>query len=134
MSTNYYWHTDPCGSCGRTDEPLHIYQTPSGFEGHFRWNPDTGEYDPWLVSWADWKAWLLAADGGRIIDEYGREHTVAEFVEFIESVPMDRRRRQYDYVTTRYRPGMLGSRGVGIGKGLDWLDPDGFTFYGGEFS
>jgi hypothetical protein len=127
MGTNYYWRTEPCEHCGRSDEVLHICKSLNKFRGHFTWPDDGGDAEPWVVSWQDWKA-ELRGGAGRIFDEYGAEHDVEEFIRCVELVPMESRRRQFDW--------MVENRGTAaeVAPGCDWLDADGFSFIGGEFS
>jgi hypothetical protein len=65
MGTNYYWHErEPCQTCGRRDEPLHIGKSSVGWVFALHIMPDDGINDL-----PDWEArW----DRGRIEDEYGR--------------------------------------------------------------
>jgi hypothetical protein len=131
MGTNYYLDTgedadsEHCATCTCTEKvQLHICKSHRMFEGHFK------DGEPWLTSWADWKAYLAAATGAgaQIVDEYGTAHDLDEFVADVEAVPTSDRRRQYDWVNDHgYRVGL-------VEPGHDWLDEAGYSFHGGEFS
>jgi hypothetical protein len=119
MGTNHYLHTNGCEHCGRYDE-LHIGK---GWGSILRGHPDR---EPPIRSWADWRR-ELAAPGAEVWDEYGqREPDIGLFIALVESKPPEARRRHHDLVRKNY-PDVYA-------KGLDWLDPEGFSFYGGEFS
>ena len=120
MGTNYYHRFGHCDCCGRYDE-RHIGKSMTMFRG-YRPDPDwPGDTTPTITSWQEWKA-ALRADG-QIVDEYGREHDVEEFITAVEATDPDRRRRQFDWVQQ-----------YGATRDNDWLDADGFSFYAGEFS
>lgn len=129
MGTNYYWNSEPCDHCGRSDEQVHICKSLNSFRGHFLWNDEADAYTPWLVSWEQWKDYLRNHTG-RLVDEYGGRHDVEDFIGRVEAVPMEARRRQFDWVLTHRR----GQASETPSPSGDWLDADGFSFYGGEFS
>ena len=131
MGTNYYWNSEPCDHCGRSDEQVHICKSLNSFRGHFLWNDEADAYTPWLVSWEQWKDYLRNHTG-RIVDEYGGRHDVEDFIGRVETVPMEARRRQFDWVLTHRR--VQRSPSGRPSPSGDWLDADGFSFYGGEFS
>ena len=95
----------------------------------FLWNDEADAYTPWLVSWEQWKDYLRNHTG-RIVDEYGGRHDVEDFIGRVEAVPMEARRRQFDWVLTHRR----GQASETPSPSGDWLDADGLSFYGGEFS
>lgn len=131
MSTNYYWHgpacPNPCDHCSGPVE-LHIGQHAGGwsFEGHFL------EGDPWLVSAVGWRKFLRDSRDGVIKDEYGRVHEVEEFIAFVDAVPALGRRRQYDWLNARRAE--YGHRMDAVQPYWDWLDGEGYSFHGGDFS
>ena len=133
MGTNYYWRHSICTCCQRYDE-WHICKSLASFRAHFgeeQWNAETLRYDlpPALVSsWAGWKE-LLRKDG-QVWDEYGDQHDVDRFISDVEAVPTEARRRQYDWVAANRPSSHVGQ----VTQYGDWLDPDGYSFYGGEFS
>ena len=120
MGTNYYWRRDFCGQCGRYDE-VHVCKSLISFQG----SPMADELGRTVVSWQDWKR-LLTEDAAEIVDEYGNEYTADEFIAKVEATDPEARRRQFDYVRQQVAT-------IGIGPDLNWLDSDGFSFYGGEF-
>lgn len=136
MSTNYYWHTGTghpsahCATCTCRDKwVLHIGHFACGgwsFQGHFA----DCAHGHQLTSWAQWKAALLS--GGRIRSESGYWVPAANLIADIENVAPAGRRRQYDWLDARR--GVYGERMDEVAPGYDWLDADGFSFHGGEFS
>lgn len=83
MGTNYYFHDqEPCESCGRPFEALHIGKSSAGWCFALRVHPDKG-----INSLNDWKReFALCGDGVnpistvKIIDEYGNRITPAEML------------------------------------------------------
>lgn len=126
MGTNYYWHDHPCAHCGRSDAVRHICKSLRTFRGYFTWDYQLEDV-PEVVSWEEWKTLLRSSDG-EIRDEYGAVHDVEEFIAACEAVPMEQRRRQFDW--------MVENKDIvaEVRPGGEWLDADGFSFYGGEFS
>lgn len=136
MGTNYYWRHNICSCCGRYDE-LHICKSLVSFEGHFaeaERDETSGKYAPpaaLIVSWSQWRNKLR--DGGEVWDEYGLRHDTAEFIAFVEATDPVARRRQYEWCVNH--PHIVPPRRIDrIGPCGEWLDADGFSFYGGEFS
>lgn len=133
MGTNYYWHYNICDCCGREDIK-HICKSHNKFQGYFtdsEWNDETNQYDspkPEIVSWQDWKNTLLNTPG-QIWNEYNDHVKVDEFIKEVEAVPMESRRRQYDWMKDH---GRLEQHHPGHEN--DWLDKDGFSFSSVEFS
>lgn len=125
MSTNFYHRYNLCECCGRFDE-RHVGKWTS-LQGYRRpdWYDDDQPFDE-VLSWADWKARLRA--GGELWDEYGKQWEVEKFIASMEGVPSEGRRRQYDWIREHGYP-----RGY-LGKDDDWLDPDGFSFCGRDFT
>lgn len=118
MGTNHYHRTNLCDCCGRYDQ-RHIGKSWSMFQGY---RPDDWASDvPELLSWQQWKEHLLS--GGTVWDEYGREVPVAEFIADVEAVPLERRRRQTQWIFDH-----------GYGDEHDWHDSEGYSFCDREFS
>lgn len=124
MGTNYYWHCPiraKCLTCGHQEpgERLHIGKSSGGWTFSFR-----AHEDPPLKSYAQWLRWLRQP-GGRIVDEYGREHTLEAFMAWVEK----KKGEQNNH--TLY---------VRENPALHWcadrcfLDPEGHSFSMGEFS
>lgn len=132
MGTNYHWKSEPCACCGYSKHTLHICKSRVTFRGHFRredWDRDDDTFDPTITSWAEWKE-FLHTNPGVIVDSYGEEYDVYEFIRFVEDSPPEARRRQYDWVRN-HQPERVSSI---PGRRKDWLDADGFSFYGDYFS
>ena len=109
MGTNYYADWKPEAS---VTIQLHICKSFTGYSGRF------------FPSWDAWKTFLTHnPDTVTIRDEYGDVIELEEFVGRVEAVPKDQRRRHYQWLVDHGHP-----------LDRDWLDPDGFSFYRGEFS
>ncbi len=132
MSTNYYWRRDICTHCDRYEE-LHIGHFAGGgwsFQGYVPSEFDVANTLR-ITSWAEWKAELRKP--GQLWSEYGYERPVEGFIEDIDAVSMKGRRRQYDWLKAHphiIAPGKLDR----IEAGCDWLDEDGYSFHGGDFT
>lgn len=87
MSTNYYWKSDTCNHCGRSDQPLHVGMSAGGWKFTFRgYNPED-YYDrevPHIESWQHWKEFLRAQTSGTLVNEYGDAENVGEFISAID--------------------------------------------------
>lgn len=85
MGCEYFVRADPpeCPTCKRPFEQMRIGHSASGWAFGFDHRPDLG-----LTDKASWLAYL--ADK-RIVDEYDREHTPAEFAAFVEAKEGGRR-------------------------------------------
>jgi hypothetical protein len=136
MGTNYYWRHNICSDCGRYDE-LHICKSLISFQGHFaeaEWDNVAKLYAPpalIVASWAGWKD--LIRDGGEVWDEYGHRQVPEDFIARVEATDPVSRRRQYDWCVGH--PEDVPPRRIDrVGPRGEWLDADGFSFYGGDFS
>lgn len=125
MGANYYHRFAHCDCCGRYDE-RHIGKSLVMFRG-YRPDPDWPDdfTGPVLASWQQWKEAL--SKEGEVWDEYGRQHDVQQFIADVESTDPVRRRRQYDWMQQH-------SAEYFLELDHDWLDADGFSFTGREFS
>lgn len=135
MGTNYYWRHNICSCCGRYDE-WHICKSLVSFEGRFGepdWDDAARKFLPAPPTVASWRQWRdLIRSGGEVWDEYGKQVDVEEFISDVESTDRANRRRQYDWVVDH--PDPFWDRKFGVVSRGEWLDEDGFSFYGGEFS
>lgn len=134
MSTNYYWQLNHCESCGRSDEPIHISKSLTSWASKVEWDDELGPV-PTITSVFAWAQWLRRnKDNGYIVDEYGQTYEVEEFLALVEKVPVEARRRQYDWAAQNPSYSRSGSY-VSDHPARDkyWLDAADFTFYGGEF-
>ena len=69
MGCNYYMEPKPpCECCGRSYEQVHIGKSSAGWCFALHVYPEQG-----LNDLPDWKQ---ALEGKRIVDEYGKEHTL----------------------------------------------------------
>lgn len=135
MSTNYYWRHNICSCCDRYDE-WHIGKNLTSFEGRFGepdWDDKTRTFlnpPPVVASWRQWRD--LIRSGGQVWNEYGERIDTEVFIADVESTGEANRRRQYDWVANHTAP--YWDRKLGVVPRGEWLDEDGFSFYGGEFS
>jgi hypothetical protein len=74
VGTNYYHRFNECSCCGRYDE-RHIGKSSAGWTFSFQAYQDVNSFD-------EWKERLKE---GKIVDEYGVELTLEEFVEMVKS-------------------------------------------------
>jgi len=120
MGTNYYHRTDICECCNRYKE-RHIGKSSMGWQFSFQgYNKDYPE----ITSFEDWKKELQA--DGKIFDEYGRESSFKDFVEFVESKRAESN-NHYDYCK-KY------SEERGYNMRDDWKDKEGYSFTFSDFS
>jgi hypothetical protein len=132
MSTNYYWRRNICAHCDRYDE-LHVGHFVGGgwsFQGYIP-KPFGDESQPLLFSWFLWKAELRKP--GQLWSEYGYQRPVEEFIVEIDAVSMANRRRQYDWI--KAHPDMIDPKCLDkVDAGCYWLDEQGYSFHGGDFT
>ncbi len=76
MGTNYYLRKDYCPHCERYEQ-LHIGKSSAGWCFALHVYPEQ-----MITTLTDWKK-LLAANGSRIVDEYGHEVPGAELLRII---------------------------------------------------
>lgn len=126
MGTNYYHHSQACPCCGRSDPRVHIGKSSAGWTFSFH-GGDLGAEG--VRSWKDWQGRLSTAtqNGGRIVDEYGAEITLAELVGVVEDRHDPRGPLQNHTVYCRTHHPEHAERDC-------WLDPEGHSFSRGEFS
>ena len=125
MSTNWYALTDVCPCCGRPEQRIHVGKWPSGLRGY------KGDWldpvDVPLTSWQEWKVWLETQPLLAMENEYGDRSTVAEFITYWESMPLEVRRRQYDWCQAH-----LGIIGNSLGDTL--VDDESYSITMRDFS
>lgn len=117
MGTNYYAIAEECEECGRY-ERLHVCKSLYLFQGHFTWDEE-GEPEHWLVSWRDWKQYLRSRVS-TIKDEYGKQHDIEDFIARVEEGHRKPPRRSIHPYT--------------VAPDREWVDLEGFQFYGRDFS
>lgn len=141
MGTNFYWHDQACGSCGRF-EVIHVGKRSAGWSFGFRGyrhelmdpaHPDWG-YDyqsPFGVpvrSRDDWRQ-VLTGRPGRLVDEYREQvdDPIAWLNELAAPTAEQQRKEE--------SPEWQGTFGRPLGSDpREWRDTEGFRFYDGEFS
>lgn len=125
MGTNYYWARNNCNHCQRHDR-VHIGKHSGGWMFSFRGHTDIV---PNIRSWAEWKRELEHNDHpAPIINEYGDRLTFAEFAEIVEST-RTAKLNHFDYCQERYPEYVQRAR-----DGVEWKDPEGFSFSTSDFS
>ena len=126
MGTNFYYiplTPDRCEHCGRGDtvERIHIGKKSYGWQFHFH-GTET------LHSRKHWDAFLAAAPG-RIEDEHGKTLTLDELRQWWDVAHWGGNKKKPN--RNAYDESIKKGR---IRYGVDWQDPEGFAFGGGEFS
>ena len=84
MGTNYYLKYDICECCNRYDE-IHIGKSSAGWQFIFRGYGE--DFIPVLQTYDQWKDFIkdqLYGDTAKIVDEYGKEIGLKEFVEMVK--------------------------------------------------
>ena len=120
MGTNYYLHQPKCECCNRRENQLHIGKSSCGWTFSFRGYSE-GEGGLNIRSYKEWLKFLeivLEKPGYEIQDEYGNKVTLEEFSSFVD---MKRKEpRNHALMFLHY--------------GNEWVDEEGHSFSGGEFS
>jgi len=117
MSTNYY--LKPNKATANTEEGLHLGLSAAGIF-MFRAYPRRG-----VISLKALEAYLRK-DGGTIVNEYGENSSLEEFMTFVA----DRR----DPNNAQYRNSPTVDSTIGIREGMRFKDPSGYLFFNYEFS
>ena len=119
MGTNYYHRFNICDHCGRYDE-RHIGKASGGWTFSFQGYHATEDWRG-IHSLEDWKD-LFSDPTTKIFDEYGDEISVLDFLAIVAN---HRGCERNHTIEARKHPGWPQD---------DWLDPEGHSFSGGEFS
>lgn len=122
MGTNYYYRTNVCQHCDRSDM-RHVGLVSAGWTFQFRaYRIETGA-DQDIVKVADW-ARLFKTVPGVLVTEYGTviEHPL-QFLAELEHPT------EYQKKVENQRIG----RHLSIDSNREWRDDEGFYFYDGEF-
>lgn len=133
MGTLYYMRIDPCPHCGRVDKQWLICKSHRLFRAYgspkteYVYDTPADNGRP-VKSWQDW-VMLLTKPQHEVWDEYGAKVDIDSFIQKVQEVPMNQRRRNYDAVQELVR-----ERGYRPIIGEDWLDPEGYSFYNEDFS
>ena len=110
MGTNYFHITNSCDNCERCDEK-HIGKSSCGWQFCFQGHEG-------IASYKDWKDEL---GNGVVINEYGTEVTLKQFVEIVEGKQAGK--NHYDEC-----------RKDGHCMDREWKDDEGYSFSGSDFS
>lgn len=121
MGTNYYQRINICDCCSRFDE-IHIGKSSAGWQFHFQGYIDRDSF-PKIASFEDWKRELQV---GKIVDEYGREYTLPEFIEIVEA-------KQKVLTNINHYEYCQSAEGY-TRNNRDWIDKEGYSFTKSEFS
>jgi len=123
---NYYYHTDLCDSCKRSNE-LHVGKLSKDWTFHFRAYRDQVDGSPDIVSLADWERFFKTTPG-TLTDESGR--VIEDPLKFLANLERPTPAQQQDEDSSERR----GSWAPAPDPKTEWRDPDGFAFCDGEFS
>jgi hypothetical protein len=126
MGTNFYYHTNECGHCKRSDV-LHVSKRSGGWSFSFRGYRDQEDGSPDIVSRADWIK-LFASKPGSLINEYG--DVIEDPVVFLEGLVKPTKEQQEKEDSPEWR----GHWSPWPDPDTEWHDSEGFRFYDGEFS
>lgn len=129
MGTNYYfqYHTET----GRAKD-LHIGKNSYGWEFGFRGYKGEWE-DREIKSFADWKN-LFKEREGQIFDEYDQPISVKELLALIESSSMGKRKDDASIKKPLNHTIYCREHHPEHAERDCWLDEDGWSFCGTEFS
>lgn len=127
MGCNYYLHKNVCPHCNRSDKEIHIGKSSAGWTFSFRGHRNYYEEPYDIKSYKDWADYLgktLAAGDSLIKDEEGAITTFDELIKLIE----DKRYEKLNHTTycQKEHPEHAAMN--------CWLDEDGNSFTGCEFS
>ena len=83
MGTNYYWHVKPCHACKHPENQYHIGKSSYGWSFSFQALDRCDSPLPRPIVCAnDWRE--VFKGEGKIVDEYGEEHTEEQFWGMVE--------------------------------------------------
>lgn len=139
MGTNYYWEPSvPCTTCGRPFERVHIGKASAGWTFSFHGTEQIRSYSDWLENLTT----------GRIVNEYGNEVSLDEFKDTVEAKMLWNGRLALNHarLALQIEPLNDAERDYRAAHPTDfsgwrkdmqrdvWLDKDGHSFGGYEFS
>lgn len=114
MSTNYYWHWNPCAHCGMALPPIHIGLSSGGWRFLFhKVEKDESPLGEEISTAEQWRT-LVQSGRGVILDEYRKPWDAEKFWEFVQS--------KNTHKSARRTP-----------DGRIFHDPEGYDFARGEF-
>ena len=76
MGTNYYTREERCSACGHRKKGRHLGKSSAGWHFALRIYPEEGIRD---IS----DIFKLAHDAGGVVDEYGQQHSVEDFMHIV---------------------------------------------------
>lgn len=123
---NYYYHTNVCEHCQRSDR-LHVGKSNPHRTFHFQgYRIKTGA-DQDIVSLADWTR-LFKTTPGILVDELDR--VIEDPLKFLAKLdrPTSEQQKYED------SPAWRGSATPQPDPATEWRDAEGFAFYDGYFS
>jgi hypothetical protein len=83
MGTNYYWHVKPCPTCAHPENKCHIGKSSYGWSFTFHaLDASESPIGRPVVCANDWRE--VFKGEGKIVDEYGEEHTKEAFWAMVE--------------------------------------------------
>lgn len=123
MGMNYYYHTNICQHCQRSDRQ-HVGKKSHGWTFHFQgYRFSTGANQD-IVSLADW-ARVFKTTAGVLVDE--EERVIEDPLKFLAELERPTAEQQ----AWEDDPKNLGGH---IRDDREWRDDEGFAFYDGYFS
>lgn len=126
MGVNYYYHTNICHECTRSDV-LHVGKKSMGWTFHFHGYRTEFGADQNIVSISDWEK-LFKTVPGVLVDE--EERVVENPLEFLHELERPTKEQQEDEDS----PDRRGAWSPRPDPLTEWRDSEGFAFYDGEFS
>lgn len=126
MGTNYYWHTNICEHCKRTDV-LHVGKKSRGWTFHFRGYRIEFGADQEITSVEDW-AKVFKVTQGKLINEH--DQIIENPLQFLADLERPTLSQQEDEDS----PDRRGAWAPRPDPRYEWRDAEGFAFYDGEFS
>ncbi len=126
MSTNYYYHTNICEHCQRSDR-RHVGKKSAGWSFHFQGYRHSTGADQDIVSLADW-ARVFKTTAGILVDEY--ERVIEDPLKFLAELERPTKEQQ----ELEDSPVRRGDWSPKLDPKSEWRDEEGFAFYNGDFS
>lgn len=127
MGINYYYHTNICEHCQRSNA-LHVGKKSGGWTFRFQgYNSSQRDGVPDIHSLADW-ARLFKTTTGILVDE--EERVISDPLQFLAELERPTKEQQEKEDSPEWR----GLASPHPDPEHEWRDPEGFAFYDGDFS
>ena len=97
MGTNYYLEHKVCESCGKSEEREHIGKSSAGWKFLFQSTTTIKTFRDWQE-----KIYNHIENGGKLVDEYGREHTQTYFWNMVTSKQLDTGNKDQEQLETSH--------------------------------